>query len=119
MYESEPIRFNFVNVAIEQELQKDIEENVKETTIDYTVVAEEQEALRDLEKDMYNDLKTHLITLMCDFNVVSSVQTYNVADLFTHMVNYTGENNMDDVVADYVNNFVDTNVELPLMIMGE
>jgi len=36
------------------------------------------------------------------------------------MVNYNGENNMDDVVADYVNNFVDTNVELPMMeIMGE
>jgi len=57
---------------------------------------------------------------MCDFNIVSSVQTYNVADLFTHMVNYTGENNMDDIVADYVNNFVDTNNDLPMMeIMGE
>lgn len=52
--------------------------------------------------------------------MVSSVQTYNVADLFTHMVNYTGENNMDDIVADYVNNFVDTNNDLPMMeIMGE
>lgn len=120
MYESEPVRFNFVSAVHDIELQKDIEENVKETTVDYTVVADEQEALRDLEKDMYNDLKDHLTNLMCDFNIVSSVHMINVADLFTHMVDYKGDYNMEDVVEDYVNNYVDTHDDQALMeIMGE
>jgi len=60
MYESEPVRFNFVSAVHDIELQKDIEENVKETTIDYTVVADEQEALKDLNNDFYKDLKEHI-----------------------------------------------------------
>lgn len=31
--------------------------------------------------------------------------TYNVADLFTHMVDYDGNYNMEDMIADYVNNY--------------
>jgi hypothetical protein len=44
--------FNWITIANELTLQRDIQDNAQEFTIDYSIVAQEQEVLKNCEREM-------------------------------------------------------------------